>query len=89
MCVVLAHTRLDVNRVVEKLLDVQKASFAPMDEATELTGRKNGGITLVGLPFSWPVYVDSRVLDAPDAVIRACRREAKGVPPRSYRGFAR
>ena len=30
-CLVLATTRADVNGIVRKLLDVRKASFAPMD----------------------------------------------------------
>jgi prolyl-tRNA editing enzyme YbaK/EbsC (Cys-tRNA(Pro) deacylase) len=32
-CVVLATTKLDVNKTVCKLLSVRKASFAPMDAA--------------------------------------------------------
>lgn len=76
-CVVLASTKLDVNRVVKKLLDVRKASFAPMDETVERTGMEYGGITPIGLPAAWPVYVDARVLDAPEVVIGAGRRAAK------------
>ena len=37
-CVVLATTRADVNGVVRRLLDVRKASFLPMEEATQTTG---------------------------------------------------
>ncbi|MFJ3034814.1 YbaK/EbsC family protein [Curtobacterium pusillum] len=85
-CVVLASTRLDVNRTVKKLLDVRKASFAPMDQAVDLTGMEYGGITPIGLPAAWPVYVDSRVLDAPDAVIGAGRRAAKLFLPGSVLG---
>ena len=76
-CVVLASTKLDVNRVVRQLLDVRKASFAPMEEAVSLTGMEYGGITPIGLPSSWPLYVDARVLDAPEVVIGAGRRAAK------------
>jgi prolyl-tRNA editing enzyme YbaK/EbsC (Cys-tRNA(Pro) deacylase) len=85
-CVVLASTKLDVNRTVKKLLDVRKASFAPMDQAVELTGMEYGGITPIGLPAAWPVYVDSRVLGAPDAVIGAGRRAAKLFLPGSVLG---
>ncbi|WFR66970.1 YbaK/EbsC family protein [Curtobacterium flaccumfaciens] len=85
-CVVLASTRLDVNRTVKKLLDVRKASFAPMDQAVDLTGMEYGGITPIGLPAAWPVYVDSRVLDASDAVIGAGRRAAKLFLPGSVLG---
>lgn len=85
-CVVLASTKLDVNRTVKKLLDVRKASFAPMDQAVELTGMEYGGITPIGLPAAWPVYVDSRVLRAPDAVIGAGRRAAKLFLPGAVLG---
>jgi prolyl-tRNA editing enzyme YbaK/EbsC (Cys-tRNA(Pro) deacylase) len=67
-CVVLATTRADINTVVRKLLDVRKCSFLPMDRAVELTGMEYGGITPIGLPADWPVYVDSRV-SATDVVI--------------------
>ena len=40
-CVVLATTRADVNGVVRKRLDARKASFAPMDEATGMTGTRD------------------------------------------------
>lgn len=80
-CVVLASTKLDVNRVVKRLLDVRKASFAPMDQAVELTGMEYGGITPIGLPADWPVYVDARVLDAPEVVVGAGLRGAKVFLP--------
>ncbi|MHB1875492.1 MAG: YbaK/EbsC family protein [Streptosporangiaceae bacterium] len=53
-CVVLATTRADVNNVARRVLDVRKASFAPMDEAVALTGMEYGGITPIGLPADWP-----------------------------------
>src|SRR5512141_957356 len=37
-CVVRADTRADVNNLVKRTLDVRKASFLPMDRATEETG---------------------------------------------------
>ncbi|WP_260217237.1 YbaK/EbsC family protein [Curtobacterium sp. PhB115] len=83
---VLASTKLDVNRVVKRLLDVRKASFAPMDDAVALTGMEYGGITPIGLPASWPVYVDSRVLEAPETVIGAGLRGAKVFLPGAVLG---
>ena len=80
-CVVLASTKLDVNRVVKQLLDVRKASFAPMEQAVELTGMEYGGITPIGLPADWPVYVDARVLGAPEVVVGAGLRGAKVFLP--------
>jgi prolyl-tRNA editing enzyme YbaK/EbsC (Cys-tRNA(Pro) deacylase) len=62
-CMTLAHRRVDVNNVVRRRLDVRKASFAPMDLAVAESGMEYGGITPVGLPTSWPVWVDAAVAD--------------------------
>jgi prolyl-tRNA editing enzyme YbaK/EbsC (Cys-tRNA(Pro) deacylase) len=67
-CVVLAHTRLDVNRRVRKLLGVAKVSFAAEDEVKELTGMEIGGVTPLALPTGLPIFVDERVM-SPDWVI--------------------
>src|SRR5258708_4588215 len=58
-CVVLATTRADVNGVVRRQLDVRKASFAPVDVAVEQTAMEYGGITPIGMPAPWPVFVDA------------------------------
>jgi prolyl-tRNA editing enzyme YbaK/EbsC (Cys-tRNA(Pro) deacylase) len=74
---VLATTRADVNNVIKRRLDVRKASFAPMDQAVELTGMAYGGITPVGLPADWPILIDKRVADAPELVIGSGIRGSK------------
>lgn len=80
-CVVLAHTRADVNNVVRRRLDARKASFASADFATEASGMEYGGITPVGLPEDWPVLVDARVVEAPYVVIGSGIRGSKLVVP--------
>jgi prolyl-tRNA editing enzyme YbaK/EbsC (Cys-tRNA(Pro) deacylase) len=80
-CVILAHTRADVNGVVRKLLDVRKASFMPLDEAVERTGMEYGGITPIGLPAEWPILIDSRVADTPLVTLGAGVRAAKIIAP--------
>jgi prolyl-tRNA editing enzyme YbaK/EbsC (Cys-tRNA(Pro) deacylase) len=80
-CVVLATTRADVNTVARKLLDVRKASFAPMAEAVELTGMEYGGITPLGLPEPWPVFVDAAVVAAGPVVVGSGIRASKVVLP--------
>lgn len=82
-CVVLATTRADVNGTARRWLDVRKISFAPMDDAVAQTGMEYGGITPIGLPESWPILVDSRVLDAPVVVIGSGLRRSKIVLPGS------
>jgi prolyl-tRNA editing enzyme YbaK/EbsC (Cys-tRNA(Pro) deacylase) len=76
-CMTLAHRRVDVNNVVRRKLDVRKASFAPMDHAVEASGMEYGGITPVGLPADWPVWVDGAVADTELVCIGAGIRGAK------------
>jgi len=60
-CVVLAHTRLDVNKKVTKLMGVSKASFASAEEMMTLTGMQVGGVTPLSLPSGLPLYIDDRI----------------------------
>jgi len=80
-CLVRADTRADVNNVVKRTLDVRKCSFLPMDRAVEDTGMEYGGITPVGLPPTWRLLVDSRVLDIDVAVIGSGVRRSKLLIP--------
>jgi prolyl-tRNA editing enzyme YbaK/EbsC (Cys-tRNA(Pro) deacylase) len=70
-CVVLAHTKLDVNRCVTNLMGVSKASFASAEEMMALTGMEVGGVTPLSLPAGMPLYVDNRVVST-DWVILGC-----------------
>ncbi|MEV6691278.1 YbaK/EbsC family protein [Micromonospora sp. NPDC051196] len=80
-CLVLATTRVDVNGVARRALDVRKASFAPMADAVELTGMEYGGITPIGLPAQWPILVDARVVAAPYVIIGSGVRHSKIALP--------
>ncbi|HXW45186.1 MAG TPA: YbaK/EbsC family protein [Streptosporangiaceae bacterium] len=80
-CMVLATTRADVNGLVKRELDVRKASFAAMDTAVELTGMEYGGITPIGLPAQWPVFVDEAAAAQPLVVIGSGVRRSKLVLP--------
>lgn len=88
VCVVLAHTRLDVNGTVRKKLGVRKVSFAPPDLTKELTGQEIGGVTIFGLPKGLPVWIDSRVMDCDWVVVGAGSRSAKiKVDPSQLEGL--
>lgn len=76
-CVVLATTRLDVNKVVRKRLGVKKASFASGDDTTSVTGMQIGGVTPFGLPPDLPVWVDSRVMQRERIILGGGGRERK------------
>lgn len=88
LCLVLAHTRLDVNGVVRRRLGVRKVSFAPGELTKELTGQEIGGVTAFGLPPEIPVWVDARVLEPEWVVIGAGSRSAKiKLDPRQFAGL--
>ncbi len=76
-CVVLAHTRLDVNGAVRRRLDVKKASFASADETRDLTGMLIGGVTAAALPEGMALWVDARVMDAEWVVLGGGDRSTK------------
>jgi len=76
-CVVLAHTRLDVNKVVRKRLQTRKASFAGADDTERLTGMTIGGVTPFGLPAAVPVWVDARVMTRDTIVLGGASRDRK------------
>ena len=80
-CLVLATTRADVNGVVRKRLDVRKASFASMDDAVELTGMAYGGITPLGLPEGWPLWIAPEVAAAEHVVVGSGIRGSKLAVP--------
>ena len=77
VCLLLATTKLDVNRKVSELLGVKKLSFASGEETVASTGMMVGGVTLFGLPDGWPVYIDSRVAALPSVVVGGGNRSSK------------
>lgn len=80
-CVVLATTRLDVNRVVRKRLEVKKASFADAADTEQLTGMTVGGVTPFALPADMPLWVDARVMQRERIVLGGGSRACKVVGP--------
>jgi prolyl-tRNA editing enzyme YbaK/EbsC (Cys-tRNA(Pro) deacylase) len=80
-CLVPATTRIDINTVVRKRLDVRKASFLPREQAVESTGMEFGGITPVGLPTEWPLLVDASIAALPLILIGSGIRASKLILP--------
>lgn len=76
-CVLLATTRLDVNKTVRKKLGARKVSFADPDETKRITGMELGGVTPPGLPADLPLWVDARVMERPFIILGAGTRSAK------------
>lgn len=83
MCLVLADSRLDVNKVVRKRLGVRKCSFASADQTIELTGMQIGGVTPFGTSTELPLWIDSRVLERDRLIIGGGGRDRKLLVPPS------
>jgi prolyl-tRNA editing enzyme YbaK/EbsC (Cys-tRNA(Pro) deacylase) len=81
-CVVLATTRLDVNRAVRDRMGVKKLSFASADLTLELSGMEIGGVTPFGLPEDMMILVDSAVMGRAEIVLGGGNRTSKlRLPP--------
>jgi len=76
-----ADRRVDVNHVVKQRLDVRKCSFASMDEAVTVSGMEYGGITPIGLPADWPVWLDESLASVEWILIGSGIRASKLVVP--------
>lgn len=77
LCLVLATTRLDVNRAVCRELGVRRASFASAEETREVTGMMIGGVTPFGIDTAIPLLIDARVVQRPSVVVGGGSRSAK------------
>lgn len=87
-CVLLADSKLDVNRVVRKRLGARRVSFASAEETQRLTGMILGGVTPVALPEGLPVWVDARVMQTQYVILGAGVREAKiKISPELFRAL--
>ena len=76
-CVVLASTRLDVNKRVRKLMDVRRVSFASAEQTVEVTGMMIGGVTPFGLDDNVPIYVDETIRDLEYVILGSGSRSSK------------
>lgn len=88
-CVVLADSRLDVNRVVRKHLQSKKASFASPDDTVAITGMQIGGVMPLSLPPDLPLLVDARVMQRPRIILGSGGRDSKIlISPEVFRQIA-
>ncbi|MEM7286600.1 MAG: YbaK/EbsC family protein [Actinomycetota bacterium] len=81
MCLALADSRLDVNKVVRKRLGVRKCSFASADETVELTDMQIGGVTPFGTSTPLPLWIDARVMQRERVIIGGGTRDRKLLVP--------
>jgi prolyl-tRNA editing enzyme YbaK/EbsC (Cys-tRNA(Pro) deacylase) len=77
VCVLLASTRLDVNKTVRKRIGARRVSFASQQETREQTGMELGGVTPLGLPAQIELWVDQRIAELDYVILGAGTRAAK------------
>lgn len=80
-CLVPIDKRADVNGIVRKKLNGSQISFAPREEAVELSGMEFGSITVVGLPKDWPILVDISLIEIPYLILGGGLRKSKLLVP--------
>lgn len=73
----LAHTKLDVNKKLRQLTGVRKLSFATAEQTVGLTDMLIGGVTLPGLPQHISIYIDAAVMEQPEVIIGGGNRSSK------------
>lgn len=81
MCLVLADSRLDVNKVVRKKLGVRKCSFASAEQTIEATGMQIGGVTPFGVATDLAFWIDSRIMELDQVIIGGGSRDRKLLVP--------
>jgi prolyl-tRNA editing enzyme YbaK/EbsC (Cys-tRNA(Pro) deacylase) len=81
MCLVLADSRLDVNKVVRKRLGTRKCSFASAEHTIEMTGMQVGGVTPFGTTQPLDLWIDSRVMERDNLIIGGGSRDRKLLVP--------
>jgi prolyl-tRNA editing enzyme YbaK/EbsC (Cys-tRNA(Pro) deacylase) len=87
VCVVLATTRLDVNRTVRERLGVRRASFADAETTVGLTDMLVGGVTAPGIE-GLPLWIDAAVMERGRVVMGGGNRSSKLVlDPRQLLAF--
>jgi len=74
--VVLATTKLDVNKMGRQLMGVRKVSFADSEATVSLTNMMVGGVTAIGI-HNLQIYIDSAVMKQEKVIMGGGNRSAK------------
>ncbi|MFA5967078.1 MAG: YbaK/EbsC family protein [Patescibacteria group bacterium] len=69
--------RADLNGLVCELLDAKTVSMAPLEEVIQETGMEYGSITPVGLPESWKILIDSRLMEKETIIVGGGKQISK------------
>lgn len=76
--------RADINGIVCEKLGAKKVSMAPLDEVLAETGMEYGSITPVGLPRSYKILIDSRLMEKERIIVGGGKQISKLLVPTAY-----
>jgi prolyl-tRNA editing enzyme YbaK/EbsC (Cys-tRNA(Pro) deacylase) len=76
--------RADLNGIVCEKLDAKKVSMALLEDVIQETGMEYGSITPVGLPASYRILIDSRLMEKEKIVVGGGKQISKLLVPTSY-----
>jgi prolyl-tRNA editing enzyme YbaK/EbsC (Cys-tRNA(Pro) deacylase) len=76
--------RADLNGVVCEKLAAKKVSMAPLDDVIQETGMEYGSITPVGLPESWKILIDSRLMGKDKVIVGGGKQISKLLVPTAF-----
>lgn len=78
VCVLLATTKLDVNKTVASQMGVKRASFADAETTIKITGMEIDGVTAAGIA-NLPIFVDSAVMNSDKIIMGGGNRISKVI----------
>lgn len=73
--------RADLNGLVCEKLGAKKVSMAPLDEVIQGSGMEYGSITPVGLPDTWKILIDSRLMEKERVIVGGGKQISKLLVP--------
>ncbi|MES2225802.1 MAG: YbaK/EbsC family protein [Patescibacteria group bacterium] len=76
--------RADINGIVCERLDAKKVSMAPLEDVIAESGMEYGSITPVGLPASWRILIDSRLMEKEKVIVGGGKQVSKLLVPTAF-----
>ncbi|CAN5748133.1 YbaK/EbsC family protein [soil metagenome] len=73
--------RADLNGIVCERLGAKKVSMAPLEDVIQETGMEYGSITPIGLPDTYKILIDSRVIEKEKVIVGGGRQISKLLVP--------
>ncbi len=73
--------KADLNGIVRKHFNARRVSFAPLEQVVEETGMEYGSSTPFGLPDSYPILIDSKIMKNEKIIVGGGKKISKLLLP--------